>query len=419
MRVLLVSNASYVPPRGGSTRSNLAWLDAMAEAGDECLIVCAAADRKTAAEEARYQAELRDQGLEAPVAQEGGWWRARRGSMEVRAIVDLMRHTSLLGQWIDEWKPDWVLVSSEDISQTLLREAGRHAAGRLVYIAHTPQFFPFGEAAWHRDAASTEVVKNAAGVVTISQFVQGYVESLIGGAPVTIHPPVYGEVPSPVGRFGGQIGLINPCAVKGLSILLALAEARPQYEFLVLPGWGTTSADVAAMKARANVSISPYVKSIGEYHAQLSVLLVPSLWLEGFGLVATEAMLSGVAVMSSDYGGLRDARGWSRYSLPVRPIERYRAEFDERHMPVPEVPEQDIGAWLQALDRLMSEEAHWREVSGEGRRQAKGFIEGLRANALRDYLQGLTPKAAAGGAKALSPAQRALLLKKMQKGRLQ
>jgi len=43
MRILLTANASYVPPRGGATRSNLIWLDQMAGAGHACRIVCGAA----------------------------------------------------------------------------------------------------------------------------------------------------------------------------------------------------------------------------------------------------------------------------------------------------------------------------------------------------------------------------------------
>ena len=41
MRILLTSNASYDPPRGGSTRSNLAWLRQLAAAGHECHVICA------------------------------------------------------------------------------------------------------------------------------------------------------------------------------------------------------------------------------------------------------------------------------------------------------------------------------------------------------------------------------------------
>ena len=40
MRILLTATASYVPPRGGATRSNLIWLDHLASAGHACRIVC-------------------------------------------------------------------------------------------------------------------------------------------------------------------------------------------------------------------------------------------------------------------------------------------------------------------------------------------------------------------------------------------
>ena len=39
MRILLTSSASHVPPRGGSTRSNLAWLEALAAGGHACRVV--------------------------------------------------------------------------------------------------------------------------------------------------------------------------------------------------------------------------------------------------------------------------------------------------------------------------------------------------------------------------------------------
>ena len=42
MRILLTATASYAPPRGGATRSNLIWLDHLAHAGHECRIVCGA-----------------------------------------------------------------------------------------------------------------------------------------------------------------------------------------------------------------------------------------------------------------------------------------------------------------------------------------------------------------------------------------
>ena len=42
MRILLTANASYVPPRGGATRSNLVWLEILAAAGHACRVVAPA-----------------------------------------------------------------------------------------------------------------------------------------------------------------------------------------------------------------------------------------------------------------------------------------------------------------------------------------------------------------------------------------
>ena len=39
-RILLAATASYAPPRGGATRSNLLWLRHLAGNGHECRIVC-------------------------------------------------------------------------------------------------------------------------------------------------------------------------------------------------------------------------------------------------------------------------------------------------------------------------------------------------------------------------------------------
>src|SRR5205823_3897801 len=117
MRILLTATASYAPPRGGATRSNLVWLDHLARAGHECRIVCGPAGEG---------AELRHHESIVVMAEEPA------------------RRVQVLRRQILEMRPDWVLVSSEDVGNALLREAQQSAPGRVVYLAHTPQFFPFG-----------------------------------------------------------------------------------------------------------------------------------------------------------------------------------------------------------------------------------------------------------------------------------
>ena len=128
MRILLTATASYAPPRGGATRSNLIWLDHLARAGHECRIVCGAVRSRRGAAASRIHRGAR----------RGG---SRRGA------------SRLLRQQIREFQPDWVLVSSEDLAHGLLREAHHCAPGRVVYLAHTPQFYPFGPASWNPDRA--------------------------------------------------------------------------------------------------------------------------------------------------------------------------------------------------------------------------------------------------------------------------
>src|SRR5436309_2338241 len=163
MRILLTANASYVPPRGGATRSNLIWLDRLAGAGHACRIVCGA---------------LPDRGPDTggPDGAGKGDEPAYRQSIAVFAVEGPARRLQTLRQQIREWRPDWVLVSSEDLGHALLREAQHAAPGRVVYLAHTPQFFPFGPAAWNPDAASARMVTEAAGVVAICHHMARYIE---------------------------------------------------------------------------------------------------------------------------------------------------------------------------------------------------------------------------------------------------
>src|SRR4029077_6083251 len=141
MRILLTANASYAPPRGGATRSNLIWLDQMARAGHTCRIVCGASGEGAAL--------------------------SYHPSISVCSVENPAKRVQTLRQQIREFEPDWVLVSSEDLGHGLLREACHSTRGRVVYLAHTPQFFPFGHASWNPDREAAAMVAGAAGVVAI------------------------------------------------------------------------------------------------------------------------------------------------------------------------------------------------------------------------------------------------------------
>jgi glycosyltransferase involved in cell wall biosynthesis len=397
MRILLASNASYAPPRGGSTRSNLAWLRHLVAAGHQCRVIGASIDAE-------------DHGTVD-------------GGLPIRCVHDLARRSGVVAEEIGRFRPDWVLVSSEDVSHSLLREAAHAAPERIVYLAHTPQFFPFGPESWNPHGAALHVVHNARAVVAIGHHMAAYIRRYAGVNAAVIHPPIYGRAPWPqYSNFdGGWVTMINPCQVKGITIFSSLAERFPDRQFAALIGWGTTAADKQSLSALPNVRLLASVPSIDEVLSNTAVLLMPSLWYEGFGLIAMEAMLRGLPVISSDSGGLVEAKQGTDYVIPVRPIERYLPEFDETHMPKPMVPEQDLAPWTDALGKLLTNAREYSAESAQCRWVAERFVSRLRAADFEDLLLSLKPAEQRideadeqDRLERLSAAKRELLLKRLR-----
>lgn len=385
MKILLTSNASHDPPKGGSTRSNLAWLRHMAGNGHECIAVAPGEEDR----------ESDDHGV------------------RVESYRDLSLRPGLLPARISELRPDWVLVSSEDLSHVLLREAARAAPSRLVYLAHTPQFMPFGPEAWHPDPTAAAIIRHAAGIVTIGRHMAEYVRTNLGRNVAVIHPPIYGSAPWPnLGSFDSPLVLmINPCTVKGLPVFLGVAARRPGVRFAALNGWGTSKADRAAIERAPNVELLANVPRIEQVLERTRVLLMPSLWYEGFGLITMEAMLRGVPVIASDSGGLAEAMQGSSYIVPVRPVERYDPVVDDTGMPRAVAPEADIEPWVAALDKLTLDRRAWLDESARAKAASEAFVSDLDAADFERWLGALTPESPSTQSRiqALDPAQRARL----------
>jgi glycosyltransferase involved in cell wall biosynthesis len=339
----------------------------------------------------------------------------------IHSVPHLQRHPGVLAEEIRAFAPEWVLVSSEDVAHVLLRAAAQAAPGRMVYLAHTPQFLPFGPESWNPDETAAAAVRRAAGVVVIGHHMAAYVRTHLGVEAAVIHPPIYGRAPyRQFGRFGsGTVLMVNPCAVKGIGIFLALADRFPTIEFAALKGWGTTAQDREALTRRPNVRLLGTVPDIASALCEARFLLMPSLWYEGFGLIAMEAMLRGLPVIASDSGGLEEAKRGTGYVVPVRPIARYERAFDDTGMPRAVVPEQEIAPWAAAMQRLLSDEAEYWAEAGRSRAAALEFVSGLDAGDFEKYLQQLhraAPDARALTARLgkLDPQQRARLLEQVR-----
>src|SRR5438034_9617795 len=100
MRILLTSSASHVPPRGGSTRSNLAWIEALAAGGHACRVVGGALSTDTPEKLAQVRHELEDQQIEL-------------ASPEHYAVADPVNRAAVLRPQIHHLQPERVLGCAE------------------------------------------------------------------------------------------------------------------------------------------------------------------------------------------------------------------------------------------------------------------------------------------------------------------
>ena len=416
MRILLAQNSPYYPAHGGGDKSNRLLMEALAARGHECLAVARLSSFGPEVRE-RYVEQLAARAV-APESTAGGVVAFRREGVAVRVVTDANLRDRFTAE-IAAFAPDVILASTDDPAHLLLEPALRSPA-RVVYLVRATLALPFGPDCAFPSTAKTEVLRSADAMVGVSEYAALYVRS--HGAIDAAHLPISlleTEEWSDLGRFDNPfVTLVNPCAVKGITILLALAEAMPDVTFAAVPTWGTNAQDRAALAGRPNIRLLDAVDDINALLGRTRVLLVPSLWAEARSRMVLEAMLRGVPVLASNTGGLPEAKLGVPYLLPVNPITRYRARLDEQMVPVAEVPPQDIAPWREALGSLLCSRAHYEEVAGASRQAALAYAAGLSVRPFERLLEEtlLRPKKvagtmepAAGPLDRLSPEKRKLL----------
>lgn len=424
MRILLAQNALYYPSYGGGDRSNRLLMEALAARGHQCRVV-SRISRFGAAEHEQYLRDLAARGV-SPVAGEGGVVVFHHAGVEAHVVTHHPNLRACFSAQIAAFAPDVILTSTDDPAQVLL-EAALRTDAHTVYLARATLAVPFGPDGAFPSTAKTEVLRQTDAVVGVSQYVADYIRKWSGIPALHVPISLLDPLPYPdVGRFENEfVMLVNPCAVKGISIFLDLADRTPGVRFAAVPTWGTNQADRTALARRSNVTVLDPVDNVDEILRRARVLLVPSLWAEARSRIVVEAMLRGVPVIASNVGGIPEAKLGVDYLLPVRPIERYQTQLDEQMVPVAEVPAQDIGPWLAALDRLLSDRAHYEALSRESRRAALTYAAGLSVEPFEALLEQVAARPSAAHAVAgvlqqsaldrLSPDRRKLLALRLRR----
>lgn len=140
------------------------------------------------------------------------------------------------------------------------------------------------------------------------------------------------------------ITLINLNKNKGGEIFEQIARAMPNKKFLGVMG----SYDEQIIPKLPNVKIVEKSVNIKDYYAMTRILLMPSEY-ESWGITATEAMSSGIPVISTDTPGLLENCGKAGIYVKKR---------------------DDIKAWVKAISDL-DDEKKYRECSRKAKERAK------------------------------------------------
>ncbi len=407
MRILLAHNSLYFPSHGGGDKSNRLLMEALAAKGHTVRVVARMEEFGEAAHQ-QLISNLAERGVAFVETGEAVEFTLK--GVDVRTLTRSTHLMAYFAMHIKEFEPDVIVTSTDDPAQLLFSVAIRSKA-RVVYLVRATIATPFGPDSSMPNAERATTLRQADGVVGVSEYVAQYARQW--GGLDAVHVPIslmeQGASDS-LGRFENQyVTMVNPCAVKGISIFLALAERMPELEFAAVPTWGTTPEEMEQLRNLPNVTLLPPVDDIAEILRQTRVMLVPSVWAEARSRMVMEAMLRGIPVMASDVGGLHEAKLGVPYLLPVNPIVQYHAALDRNMVPIADVPAQDVAPWVEALRRLTSDEQHWEAIASASREAALVYLKTLTVDRFETYLETLIQKPKKQITAALSEDKRRLL----------
>lgn len=152
---------------------------------------------------------------------------------------------------------------------------------------------------------------------------------------IVVHPPCdwrfYDTNIDP--SLNQAITLINLDQNKGGHILRQIAEAMPHRQFIGVTGSYSEPATIGQHKQQPpNVTIYPKTNDIKSIYRQTRLLIMPSEY-ESWGRTATEAMCSGIPVISSGTPGLRENCGKAGIYLDREDINAWVDKIEELFKP--------------------------------------------------------------------------------------
>jgi glycosyltransferase involved in cell wall biosynthesis len=387
MKLLLLQNAIYCHSYGGSNKGNRLLLESLASLGHQFRVIARATSHR---EPINLEHTLRARGI--PSEPIGDAIAFIFNGVAVYAALSLNDLGARVVEIVDDFKPDWILVSSEDFGQQFVKAALLIDRSRVILLTHSSHDLPFGPSSFLPSTFGQSLIDKVRTIVSVAPSVQKYIKTFSGRDSFLVKLPFWGPGPFPTfcSFTKGHVAMITPCAIKGISIFVEMARVFSSVPFAAVPTWGTTGADIACLRKVPNITIIEPCELVDELYSRVKVLLVPSLWDENLGLVTIEAMLRGIPVIASDVGGLRESKLGVDFCIPVRPIQRYLPCFDQRMVPGAVIPPQDLRPWIEALRSLLTDEPLYERVSSESKSASRAHVAQSGAENFETFVDSLS-----------------------------
>ena len=336
MRILMATSKLY-PPQfyGGAEMSTHAMCLLLQGMGHGVAVLAALAPKGTLTLRNRLESRLRS-GLDFP-SDSGLGYPVFRGWQPTQGVSEVA----------ERFAPDLVFAQSGQV--VAMAEAfERQGTPVCVFLRHTHVQHLGG------------TVRARAGVrhVANSQHTAAFYKQHFELDCAVMTPPVIAAHYRTV-TDGSRVVYINPSPMKGVEVVLALAEQRPDIGFDIVDSWTLPGHVTAPARQRAarlpNVRWRSAMADMRQVYQHAKLVLMPSgvghpEWVEAWGRVATEAQVSGIPVIASSSGGLPEAVGPGGVVIDV---------------------DAPLAAWRSALDRLWDDSAAYATVASAALQHAQ------------------------------------------------